>query len=495
MNTTTVNNGNVEFELSDYDSKDLIAQAVNEMIQESFFNDDVGDANLYKHLYADMFVYRALHRKWYRYVGPHWEVDEKNEALSAVSDLYQQYENHHNNYGGFDKTGDLLLKKKRKLNISTSMKRILELAATGRNGLTFIDKDNVWKSVFACRNGVIDLRTGEFREGRPEDYIFKYCDMDYDPNAGTPKEFLKFLKDIFEYDGEKPTLPDKSSPDYKKLIITFRRNYRNYVKAKKIHERTMVKFIQRLLGYVLLGTCKERKFIILYGPEGANGKTTLMTLLVKLLQEYAGNIDPKILLSSRADSTASGHSSHLVDLCEKLLAIADEIEEGKKLDSGTVKRLTGNGQISARAAHSANHIRFYPTFTIFLLTNNLPHVAQDPATWNRIIPIHFKCNTVHFDQKNVYNEPSQPEEVARWHARLQNFPRGVGLQIILDLEYWPLLSPWTRSSRFFPIPERKASAKGSFRLMLLFTMSWPWLCICSPLTEKFFGVCLREFNG
>ncbi|GAB6059404.1 DNA primase family protein [Desulfonatronum parangueonense] len=399
MNTTTSVDEIVEFELTDFDAKDVVAESVNELVRESFFNDDVGDANLYKHLYSGKFIYRVLHKKWYKYKGPHWEVDEKNEALCAVSELYTQYEYHHNVFGGFGNNGDLLLKKKKKLNISTSMKRVVELAATGENGLAFIDKENAWNSVFACRNGVIELRTGIFREGRPEDYIFNYCDMNYDPNAGTPNEFLKFLKDIFEYDGEKPALPDKSTPDYKKLIIAFRRNYKAYVKAKKKHEKVMVKFIQRLLGYTLLGTCKERKFIILYGPEGANGKTTLMTLLVKLLQEYAGNIDPKILLSSKADSTASGHSSHLVDLCGKLIVIADEIEENKKLDNGTVKRLTGNGQISARAAHSASHIRFYPTYTIFLLTNNLPHVAQDPATWNRIIPIHFKWSYVENPQK------------------------------------------------------------------------------------------------
>ena len=37
------------------------------------------------------------------------------------------------------------------------------------------------------RNGVIDLTTGEFRQGRREDYITKQCGVAFDPNATCPK--------------------------------------------------------------------------------------------------------------------------------------------------------------------------------------------------------------------------------------------------------------------------------------------------------------------
>ena len=38
--------------------------------------------------------------------------------------------------------------------------------------------------LFGTRNGVIDLRTGEFREARREDYITKLAGVEYEPRAG-----------------------------------------------------------------------------------------------------------------------------------------------------------------------------------------------------------------------------------------------------------------------------------------------------------------------
>ncbi len=48
-------------------------------------------------------------------------------------------------------------------------------------------------------NGIVDLKTGELKPGKPTDYIKAVCPTEYDPAAECPI-FEKFLLSIFDND-------------------------------------------------------------------------------------------------------------------------------------------------------------------------------------------------------------------------------------------------------------------------------------------------------
>ena len=116
--------------------------------------------------------------------------------------------------------------------------RIEEIAVTGDEW----DNDPM---LFGVQNGVIDLRTGELRAGRPDDNITAVSPVVYDPNAECP-EWEKFMQDIFA-----------SNPE-------------------------LASYLQRVIGYALTGITSEQAFWILYG-EGANGKSTFIETIMDLI--------------------------------------------------------------------------------------------------------------------------------------------------------------------------------------------------------------------
>ena len=90
--------------------------------------------------------------------------------------------------------------------------------------------------LFSCCNGVIDLQTGELMEHSPKFLLTQTSKAQLDIHAECP-EFLKFINDI--------TAGDKKLKEY----------------------------LQKLVGYFLSGSTKERAVFIMLG-HGLNGKST-----------------------------------------------------------------------------------------------------------------------------------------------------------------------------------------------------------------------------
>ena len=77
------------------------------------------------------------------------------------------------------------------------------------------------------------------------------------------------------------------------------------------------------------------------------------------------------------------------------IAFASETEEGRKLNLGKVKWLVGGDTLVGRPMYGKNQIRFEPTHTLLLQTNNKPHASSDDyAFWQRVILIPFTLSFV-----------------------------------------------------------------------------------------------------
>jgi putative DNA primase/helicase len=178
---------------------------------------------------------------------------------------------------------------------------------------------------------VVDLRTGEVREARREDYITKYAAVVPADDDDCPK-FKQFMSDIL-------------SPG-------------------------VIAYLKRLLGYFLTASVKEEIFVFLYGT-GQNGKGTLVKLVVAVLGDYAGILPAQTLLAGK-------HQRHPTDIAKLeglRLAVASETTDGNAWNEGRLKALTGGDKQTARKMHQ-DFSDFEPTHKLMLDSNNKPSLAK-----------------------------------------------------------------------------------------------------------------------
>lgn len=208
---------------------------------------------------------------------------------------------------------------------------------------------------FGCRNGTLDLRTGTLGPHRPEDLLTKQAGAAYHPDARAPN-WHRFLEQI---------LPD----------------------------RDLRGFVQRSLGYALTGTIAEHHLWIAWGA-GANGKSTLLNAVTRVLGEYAQTADPRILLAVGDDQ----HPTAMASLRGSRLVTTSELDDGRRLAEATVKRLTGGDPIRARYMR-CDEFEFLPSWHLWLASNHRPQVAgTDHALWRRLRLVPFTVTVADDDQ-------------------------------------------------------------------------------------------------
>lgn len=200
--------------------------------------------------------------------------------------------------------------------------------------------------VLNCENGTIDLvGSGELMPHRSEDLITKMAPVEYDPEATAP---------------------------------TFEAALERWLPSEALR-----RFVQRVIGYAATGTVMEEILTIFHGV-GANGKSTLMNIVMDALGDYAIQAAPDLLMVKRGS-----HPTELTDLFGARLVASVETDEGRRLAESLVKQLTGRDKIRARRMRE-NFWEFDPTHTVFLSTNHKPEIrGTDHAIWRRIRLVPF----------------------------------------------------------------------------------------------------------
>lgn len=218
-----------------------------------------------------------------------------------------------------------------------------------------------------ARNGTIDLRTGNLLQHNSADMLMTVIPWEYDAKATCP-EFESFLT--------------RSLPDYET---------REYLRLK--------------LGSTLLGHTRK-EILILWGPDGDNGKTVMVELMQNALGEDYAVTCSRDLLSQRYFSDSDRQT---VTLFGKRFASASETNEGARLDEARLKELTGGDKISTRKLYKEK-FTFDPTHDIVYITNHKPVlIGTDNALWNRIKLVEFSQSF----------PPGHPERVEGLKDKLQ----------------------------------------------------------------------------
>lgn len=204
--------------------------------------------------------------------------------------------------------------------------------------------------LLGCTNGVLDLWTAELRNGQPEDKITMTTGIAFDWDAPC-LGWQRFISQVL-------TDPDVAD------------------------------FVWRALGYALTGDMREQCFFLLFG-RGANGKSTLIDIIGRILGDYALVVPFATFEAERKDAIPVDVAS-----MEGKRFVAASEGAGRWLHSARLKDITGGEKISARHLYGAP-FTFRPACKVFLSTNELPKVADDSeGLWRRLRQIPF---TVRFE--------------------------------------------------------------------------------------------------
>jgi putative DNA primase/helicase len=116
------------------------------------------------------------------------------------------------------------------------------------------------------------------------------------------------------------------------------------------------------IGYSLTADTSEKAVFVCHGA-GNNGKTTLLSLFLRLLEEYAVLLQIDTLMV-RAENNNT--QADLADLRGARFVMTSETEEGQRLAEGKLKRITqGMGRIKAVRKYE-NPIEFSESHKLWL---------------------------------------------------------------------------------------------------------------------------------
>ena len=302
--------------------------------------------------------------KWLIWTGSHWRIDDALDIDRLAADiprmLYRRAAEATDS-SERRKIADLARKLER-----TALRATMLIAA--RHHVVVHHKDlDKGHFLLNCRNGTIDLTTGDIRPHERNDLLTHDVDINYRPDAAAPT-WLRFLNEVFAGDVE------------------------------------LIRFVQRAIGYSLTGNVREQVLLICHGS-GSNGKSVFLNILRQMMGKLAWQAAPDLLLADRNRR----HPTEQADLFGKRIIVCQETGEGRRFNETLVKQLTGGDAITARRMHE-DFWSFDPTHKIWLSTNHRPEIkGTDYAIWRRVRLIPFAVQ---------FSDESEPRKDPDMEARL-----------------------------------------------------------------------------
>ncbi|MFF4314994.1 phage/plasmid primase, P4 family [Streptomyces sp. NPDC001507] len=328
---------------------------------------------------------RALGWRYYRPGDAVWTVDPRGDKVaSEVQSMMRDLRSNEKD----QRRSQILGSKTKRDAVVAMLAGLPEVATTETHGW------DEHPDLVAAPNGVIELRTGELLPGDPALRLTKAVRVPYDADAECPR-WERFISEVFAHD---PELPG---------------------------------YVQRLLGYGLTGHVKEQCFAVLFGPSGANGKSTLLTALRNIAGPHAATVPFDMF--TKTGKGRSGPDAEL--LLGARLALASETNRTAELDTAAIKNATGGEEINVNPKYR-DPFAFKPEALILLATNYKPVVRDmDGGTWRRIKVLPF-LQRFEGDNKDPHLEDTLREEypgilawlvrgAAAWYADGLNEPASV----------------------------------------------------------------------
>jgi P4 family phage/plasmid primase-like protien len=253
----------------------------------------------------------------------------------------------------------------------------------------FTNKLNKDPYLFACKNGVIQLRV-KVEGSNEESVIFRH---------GIPEDYLSFLAgyNFPEHDAINYVPYDEKNPVYKEIFDFFDKIFPN----KELRD-----YFLRLLASCLEGMNREQCYYTWEGV-GGNGKSKIVELMRLTFGDYQTSLQATTLTRKRPESGAA--NPDIIAIKNRRFIYLQEPDDKEPLNTSRMKQFSGEDMVEARGLYKDQE-KFKVSGKLNMMCNSKPIIrTMDRGTWRRIRVIPFESKFVSEDdpeyiskKKNVF---------------------------------------------------------------------------------------------
>ncbi|PFW04145.1 DNA primase [Bacillus thuringiensis] len=337
--STTILDNKQQFEEFSFDFiNEDVAEVVEDKPKKKFRLTELGNAERIAYEYGHVIKF-VNDIGWFIWDGKRWKIDNKKEIERITAKVLRSLNKSEDE--SEMKWARMCERRNVRMN---SIKDLMPLVPGERQEF---DKH---KFLFNVENGVVDLKTGKLQQHDRELKLTKITNIVFDENAKCP-EWLNFLDQIF------------------------------------LGDKTLIEYMQRLIGYSLTGDISEQIMMFLVGG-GSNGKSTFINTIKDLMGDFGRQAKSDTFIKKKE----SGANNDIARLVGSRFVSAIESEEGEKLADSFVKQITGGEPVLARFLRQ-EFFEFIPEFKVFFTTNHKPIIGGlDEGIWRRVKLIPFNLS-------------------------------------------------------------------------------------------------------
>ena len=256
--------------------------------------------------------------------------------------------------------------------------------------------------LLGLENGVIDLRSGDYRAQTREDMIS--CSVGYDWNCAVDADIEENVERFFEQ-----LYP---VPDERRMAMLFG-------------------------GYALTGSHPEKKWLTLSDQIGGwNGKSTFIKALRAVLgDEYSmEGVNAFLYRTDNNNETVNSHSAGLLSHKGKRLVTFEELDPKRQLNGGLLKTINGVcPQMTGRACHSGSVEKFEWKAKMVMAYNqsSMPEFDwTDSALISRMLIVHHRSKFCESQEQLLEDngtphvflaDPNLDEKLRLWRPYILRF--------------------------------------------------------------------------
>lgn len=357
---------------------------------------------------AELFV-KERHDRWAYsfemnecvfYNGNYWETDTSGGRMiliDFIKGLIELIANDHapEFMADENETADLKLKKWKASHNSWLAWIVKQNNARNQDGILTIAKQKARVSLsefdrsdylLNCKNGTIDLKTGDLLDHDPKHRITLMIPVNYKPAARFDRwdQFLTEAVGRYQY----------------------------------------VRYLQKEMGYCLTGSTAEEIIIILYGEE-STGKSTFYEPIMRVFGAgdnenahpgYGHYMRFETLKQTSKDGGAAREDMLRLRTCRAV--ICSEIEKNTVFNTALVKKIASGEPLVARGNYAKYSTEYSPRFKIVIGTNYMPIIPFDDSYRRfRVHPfVHaFEGNSKDKSLKEDFlTNPAAKEHILAW---------------------------------------------------------------------------------
>ncbi len=298
----------------------------------------------------DIFIYQhndsSSNLKLYCYNGRYWVSNNIPLRKYIALDIYEYYKNLYDSSYCYHQDAKQIRAKIDSIQSKLVIDHVVDnYKFFGVKNVLF---DNKWW-LFGFTNKVLNLKTHEFRDYNPDDYISITTGYDWvEPTEEEINTVEEIIKKIMPHEDEREL--------YKQILAT------------GLEGRTLEK-------------------MCVFSGFGRNGKGLTDEFMLYALGDYGFQGNNSILF----EVAKTGSNPELANLDKKRFVVFKEPSSKKKFENSIIKELTGGGQISARGHHETQTQKTLH-ITAICECNTKPKLAEEPqlADIARIIDLPFR---------------------------------------------------------------------------------------------------------